>query len=101
MQQVQAQIFIDKSDFHQARPVYDFIMQFLLVHKVNGATALTGVMGFGKHQQMKRPNELFSFDEPPMLITFIDEAAKVKAVLTLLRQEYTGGLIITHPVDLF
>ena len=98
---LQAQIFIDKSDFHHTRPVYEFIMHFLLVHHISGATALTGIMGFGHHHQMKRPNELFSFDEPPMLITFIDKASKVKEVLTLLRQEYTGGLIITHPVDLF
>lgn len=98
---LQAQIFIDKSDFHGTRPLYDYIMQFLLLHHIDGATVLTGVMGFGRHQQMKRPNELFSFDEPPMLITFIDEAEKVKAVLSKLREEYKGGLIITHQVDLF
>jgi PII-like signaling protein len=98
---LQAQIFIDKSDFHNTQPVYDYIMQFLLLHHINGATALTGIMGFGSHQQMKRPNELFSFDEPPMVILFIDEAGKVREVLTRLRKEYKGGFIITHHVDLF
>lgn len=98
---LQAQIFIDKSDFHGSKPLYEFIMQFLLINHINGATALTGIMGFGHHQQMKRPNELFSFDEPPVLITFIDEDDKVTDVLARLRKEYKGGLIITHQVDLF
>lgn len=98
---LQAQIFIDKSDFHDSRPVYEFIMQFLIQQHVNGATALTGIMGFGSHHQMKRPNELFSFDEPPIVIVFIDEAEKVREVLTGLRKEYKGGFIITHHVDVF
>lgn len=96
---LQAQIFIDKDDMHGSQPLYEFIMRFLLMNHVKGATAYKGVMGFGANQQMKRPTELFSFDEPPMMITFIDEDEKVKEVLSQLRAEYKGGLIITHQVD--
>lgn len=98
---LQAQIFIDRDDMHEGRSLYEFIMQFLLLHQVEGATAYKGMMGFGHKQKMQRPNELFSFDEQPMMITFIDEATRVKDVLTQLRAEYKGGYIITHPVDLF
>ncbi|WP_212005965.1 DUF190 domain-containing protein [Chitinophaga sp. HK235] len=98
---LQAQIFIDKDDLLGTRPLYDFIMQFLINNNVKGATAYRGFMGFGSNQLMKRPDEIFSFDEPPMMITFIDEEEKVREVLTLLRASYKGGFIITHPVEQF
>lgn len=98
---LQAQIFIDKDDLQGSRPLYEFIMQFLLLNHIKGATAYKGVMGFGTNQQMKRPDQIFSFDEPPMMITFIDETTKVLEVLKELRATYKGGFIITHAVDQF
>ena len=98
---LQAQIFIDKDELHGTKPLFEFVMQFLLLNHVKGATAFKGTMGFGSAQQVKRPNELFSFDEPPMMITFIDEEKKVQEVLKKFRKEYRGGFIITNHVDFF
>lgn len=98
---LQAQIFIDKNDLQDDRPLYEYIMQFLLLHQIKGATVYKGMMGFGVNQQMKRPDEIFSFDDPPIMITFIDDAAKVLDVLKQLRVKYKGGFIITHEVDSF
>lgn len=98
---LQAQIFIDRDDRLGIQSVYEFIMKLLLLNKIDGATLFKGMMGFGSHQKMQRPNELFSFDELPMMITFIDEADKVMEVLHKISAEYKGGYIITHNVDLF
>lgn len=98
---LQAQIFIDRDDMHGTQSVYEFIMQFLLLNQIDGATVFKGMMGFGSNQKIQRPDQLFSFDEPPMMITFIDEAEKVLEVLRKVRAEYKGGYIITHTVDLF
>ncbi|NML41117.1 DUF190 domain-containing protein [Chitinophaga sp. G-6-1-13] len=98
---LQAQIFIDKDDMYGTRPLYEYIMQLLMNNNVKGATVYRGVMGFGVNQRMKRPDEIFSFDEPPMMITLIDEDDKVREVLKLLRSTYKGGFIITHHVDQF
>lgn len=98
---LQAQIFIDKDELHGTQPLYDFIFKFLIRHKIRGATAFRGQIGFGPHQHLKRPDGLFSFDEPPMMITFIDEDSKVKEVIKLLRQEVKNGFIVTHQVDVY
>ncbi len=98
---LQAQIFIDKDDLIGTQPLYEYIMRFLLQQNIKGATMYRGIMGFGANQQMKRPDEIFSFDEPPVMITFIDEDAAVQNALKKLREEYKGGFIITHHVDLF
>jgi PII-like signaling protein len=98
---LQAQIFIDKDEVFGSQPLYEFIVQFLLKHKVAGATAFRGHIGFGEHHQVKRPDSLFSFDEPPMLIIFIDEEEKVLQVLKELRKRVSSGFIVTSKVERF
>ena len=96
---LQAQIFIDKDDLKGSKPLYEYIMQFLLEHKIAGATAFKGQTGYGPSQHLNRPHALFSFDEIPIVIMFIDEEEKVKSALTALRKEVKNGLIITHHVE--
>lgn len=95
---VQAQIYIDQEKMKGIKPLHQYIMHLLMENGIAGATAFTGYSGFGKHQRLKQPGLQFSFDETPMLITFIDVERKVNAALTELRKEYRGGFIVTHPV---
>jgi PII-like signaling protein len=96
---LQAQIYINRDELKGSQPLYEFIMQFLTKQKILGATAFRGQIGFGDNQMMKRPNDFFSFDEVPMLITFIDEDEKVRTTLTELRKLWVGGFIITYSVE--
>lgn len=98
---LQAQIFIDKDEMYQDNLLHNFIMEYLIENEISGATAINGFMGFGKNQKLKNPNRLFSFDEQPMLILFIDEDEKVKNVLTELSKLVTNGIIVTHPVEVY
>lgn len=98
---LQAQIFIDKEEQIEGKPLHEFIMKFLNEHGISGATSFTGHSGFGKNQKMKRPNDIFSFDEPPMLIIFIDQNEKVKYIIETLRHLTTQGFITVHPVEKF
>lgn len=96
---LQAQIFIDKDEMYMDTHLYTFIMEFLIKHDINGATAINGFMGFGANQKMKNPNRLFSFDEQPMVIIFIDEEEKVRSVLKDLSKLVTNGIVVTHKVE--
>jgi PII-like signaling protein len=97
---LQAQIFIDKDELHGSQPLFEYILRFLIRQKIKGATAFRGQIGFGSNQHLKRPDDLFSFDEPPIMITFIDEDEKVINTVSQLRKEFKNGLIITHPVEI-
>ena len=97
----QAQIYIDKDELKGGNPLHQFIMHLLLENGIVGATSFTGHSGFGRHNRLKQPGQQFSFDETPMLLTFIDEDKKIKEVLTELRKQYRGGFIITHSVELW
>lgn len=96
---LQGQIFIDMDELKDNIPLHDYVMKFLAEHGISGATSFRGHTGFGRDHQIKRPNELFSFDEPPMLITFIDEEIKVRQTIALLRKELSGTLIAVHKVE--
>ncbi len=96
---LQAHIYIDKEEMKGEKPLYQFILEFLLKNGIVGATAFRGVMGFGRNHHLKNPDRLFSFDEPPMLIIFIDEKDKVRNVLKELKKENSTGFTIVSEVE--
>lgn len=96
---LQAQIYMDKDELKGTQPLHQFIMQLLIENGIAGATSFIRHSGFGAHHRLKQPSQQFSFDETPMLITFIDERTKVRAALTELRKQYRGGFIVTHPIE--
>ncbi|MEI9920199.1 MAG: DUF190 domain-containing protein [Bacteroidota bacterium] len=98
---LQAQIFFDKDELHGNQLLSEFVMKLLIRNKIIGATAFSGEAGFGKNQILNNPSRLFSFDDSPSVILFIDEETKVLSTLKELRTVYSGGFITTHKVDKF
>ena len=98
---IQVQIFFDKDKFKEDKPMADYIMEFLAENDILGATVFQGVLGFGENQKINRPGRLFSFDEPPMLVTFIDQDEKVNKVLTTFRKKVKTGFIVVNPVEIW
>ena len=98
---LEAQIFIDKDELHDNQLLSEFIMKLLIKNKIIGATAFGGEAGFGKNQIIRNPSRLFSFDDTPMMIKFVDDETKVLSTLKELRKAYTGGFITTHKVEKF
>lgn len=98
---LQAQIFIDKDEMYKDTQLYAFIMEYLIQNDINGATSINGFMGFGTNQKLKTPNKLFSFDEQPMVIIFIDEDEKVKRVAKELSKIVNNGIIVAHKIEVF
>ncbi len=96
---LQAQIFFEKDELHGMQTMHEFIMQFLHKRNLKGATLLEAKSGFKENERVFKPNELFSFDDVPMLIIFIDEEHTVKNTLTELMKEVKGLFITTHPVQ--
>ena len=98
---IQVQIFFDKDKFKDNKPMTDYIMEFLADADILGATAFRGELGFGENQKIKRPGRLFSFDEPPMVITFIDEDEKIRKMLTAFRKKVKSGFIVLTHVEIW
>lgn len=98
---LKAQIYIDQDELIDEQPLYEFILQFLIGRKIIGATVFRGRFGYGEAQHLNRPNDLFSFDETPVMITFIDDDQKVRDTLIELRKTVKSGFIITNQVEIW
>ncbi|MBS1680414.1 MAG: DUF190 domain-containing protein [Bacteroidetes bacterium] len=97
----QASIYFDKDKYYNDKPMMDFLMEFLADQKIIGATVLRSEAGFGENQHIKRPGRLFSFDEPSMVIIFIDEEEKINQSLIALRKKVKSGFIVVQSVEVW
>jgi uncharacterized protein len=96
---LKAEIYIDQDEVKEGKPLYEFILEFLIVQKIKGATVFRGRIGYGEGKHLNRPHDLFSFDETPVVIAFIDDEQKVRDALTQLRKAVKSGFIITNQVE--
>ena len=82
---LQAQLFIDLDEMRGDQLLHDYVIKFLSEQNIAGATSFRGYAGFGKHHRVKYPRQMFSFDEAPAMILFMDEDAKVRRTVEELR----------------
>jgi len=99
LKMIQVQVFIDAEDIYDGRSLHEYIMRYLLHHKIHGATMFTGTMGFGAHHHLHHPEQLAASDSQPIMITFVDEASLVNNVIPHLKSVVKQGLIIAHEVN--
>jgi uncharacterized protein len=83
---LQAQLFIDLDEMRGDQLLHDYIIKFLSEQQVAGVTSFRGYAGFGRHHRVKFPRELFSFDETPAMILFVDEDVKIRKAVEDLRK---------------
>lgn len=95
----QVWIYIDESDSHHGRSVSQRILTTLRAAGCPGATVLRGVGGFGVHGVVHSDLLVDVPSHLPLVITFIDRADRVAAVLPMLRELVTEGLITITPVE--
>ena len=98
---LKAQIYIDQDELMGSEPLYEFILKFLISQKIKGATVFRGRLGYGEEQHLNRPNDLFSLDETPVMITFINEEVKVGDTLVEFRKTIKSGFVITQQVEIW
>ncbi len=98
---LQAQIFLDEEDRHEDRPLHEYILRYLMHHRIRGATLFRGMMGFGAQHHLHAPGRLGALDDRPLMITFIDLEERVIPALEHLRSTMRDGLIVTSRVDVW
>jgi PII-like signaling protein len=87
-------LFVNEADTWHNRPLYQAIVERLHQLEIAGATAQTGLMGFGHHHRMHHKGLFGIADDRPVTIVAVDEEAKLRAVLPELRGMVREGLIV-------
>ncbi|GGH11441.1 DUF190 domain-containing protein [Silvibacterium dinghuense] len=78
----------------------DDILDFLQKRGIAGATAIQAFAGFGAHRRLHTEGAGdVGGEHLPVLIYFIDEPAKIDAILDDLLAFVTDGLVEMHPTQ--
>ena len=94
-------IFIEDTDTWKGEKLYTAIVRLLHKRGLDGATALSGITGFGAAGQIHRKGLFGVSDERPILIVAIDSEAKIMEAVQTVAPLIKEGLICTYDTEVF
>lgn len=86
-------VFVGESDRYQKKPLYEALVELFHDHGVAGATVIKGAMGYGGQSEVHTDRYLRLSSDLPVVIEVVDSQEKIDAVLPLIENMFTGGLI--------
>ena len=93
-------IFVNEADQFHNRPLYQAIVERLHQLDVAGATAQTGIMGFGHHMTMHHKGLFGIADDRPVTIAVVDDETKLREVCPEIRPMVREGLMVMIDAEL-
>ena len=99
MKKLQLTIYLNEADRMGDIPLHEDLVRRLLHFEIAGATVTRGVMGYGKHGKVHRKRLFGVSDDRPIVITAIDDEARIRSILTELKAVVLEGLITLHEVE--
>jgi len=87
-------IFIDESDRHEGKPLYEWLVLKAREHKLAGATVLRGVLGYGANTRVIHSFKIERLSEDmPMGVEIVDTKEKLEAFLEAVDEYIQAGLV--------
>jgi PII-like signaling protein len=92
-------IFIGEDDKWSGKNLYDAIVESLRANDIAGATVYRGICGYGAHRRFHKEKRLALSSDRPIMLSVIDEEAKIRAYLPTLERMVQEGLVVLSDVD--
>ena len=92
-------IFIGENDTWRGKSLYDAIVESLRTNDIAGVTVYRGICGYGAHRRFHKEKRLSLSHDQPIILSVIDEEAKIRAYLPVLEQMVDEGLVVLSDVD--
>jgi PII-like signaling protein len=92
-------VYVDENDTWGNMPLYSALIRRLRQLGIAGATAQTGMMGFGSHQRVHHKHLFGVSDDRPVVISVVDTEEKLRGVLPDIRGMVKEGLVILLDVE--
>lgn len=99
MKVMQLSVYLNEADRMGDIPLHEEVVRRLLRFEIAGATVTQGLMGYGKHGTVHRKRLFGVSDDRPIVITAIDEVARLRAVLPELKAIVPEGLMTLMDVE--
>jgi PII-like signaling protein len=92
-------IFVGEDDRWGGKPLYDALVESLRANDIAGVTVYRGIAGYGAHRRFHREKRLSLSHDQPIILSVVDEEAKLRAYLPVLEQMMHEGLVVLSDVD--
>jgi uncharacterized protein len=93
-------IFVNETDTWNESPLYQAIVHRLRHLNIAGATAQTGILGFGHHMRLHHKGLFGIPDDRPVTIIAVDDEGKIRAALPEVRAMVREGLMLLWDAEL-
>jgi PII-like signaling protein len=93
-------MFVNETDTWNETPLYHAIVHKLRQLNIAGATAQTGILGFGHHHRLHHKGLFGITDDRPVTIIAVDDETKIRAALPELKAMVREGLIVMLDAEL-
>ena len=92
-------IFIGESDTWHGKPLYQAIVERVRGDGLAGATVIRGIEGFGSSSRLHTSRILRLSEDLPVVIEIVDTAERIDAVLPVLDEMVSEGMVTVERVD--
>jgi PII-like signaling protein len=92
-------IFVGESDRWHGKPLYQAIVERVRREGLAGATVIRGIEGFGADSRIHTSRILRLSEDLPVLIEIVDTAEKIDAILPVLDEMVTEGMVTVERVQ--
>jgi PII-like signaling protein len=93
-------IFLSEEDRWKNKPLYEALVEAMRANDIAGVTVYRGILGYGAHRRMHKDKPLLSSHHGSVMLSAIDEAEKLRAILPLVEQMLEEGLVVFSDVDI-
>jgi PII-like signaling protein len=91
-------IIVGEDEVFAHRPVHSEIVILAREHGLAGATVVRGIESFGRRSIMHTSRIVSLSNDLPVVITIIDEDAKIRAFLPTVTEIVSGGIVTVEDV---
>lgn len=86
-------VYVDESDKHKGKPVYEILMDLFFKHKIAGVSVFRGIAGYGSDGVFHTSKILELSTTLPIKIEVVDSGEMISKVLPLISDILDRGLI--------
>ena len=93
-------ICLSEEDRWQDKPLYQALVEAMRANDIAGVTVYRGILGYGAHRRVHREKGIFSSHHGSVMLSAIDTAEKLHALLPLIDKMVPEGMVVFSDVDI-
>ena len=93
-------VYIGESDHWHGKPLYTAIVERCRQEGLAGATVLRGIEGYGANSRIHTARILRLSEDLPIVVDIVDRSERIDALLPILDEMVTEGLITVENVHI-